>query len=116
MENIVKLAMINTHIHPLMNMIQDIHDKLEELNANEIFQYALGGLAFIQANYKDSNETEQKLYENIVYNSLHDAQILKNQIDIYMKQPLFQQNPTQYIYHTLKNKYHNLFELIKIGQ
>lgn len=116
MENIVKLAVITNSINPLIHLVQDIHDKLEPFEAHEVFQYALGGLAFIQANYKYSSDVEQKLYDSIVYNSLRDAKILKNQIDIYIKQHSFIQNPVLYVYNTLKNKYQNLYELIKIGQ
>jgi hypothetical protein len=118
MEKFVKFAVINNNIQQLMVLLQDIHEEFETLDnsSHEIFEYALGGLAYIQANFKDSDEKTQKVYELVVYNALHDVKVFKNLFEGYIKQPSFVKNPLRDIYNVIKTKYHNLYELVRIGQ
>jgi hypothetical protein len=115
-ENIVKIAVLSTHIKPLINLVETINEKTTDFGLDEIFDYLLGGLAYIQANYKNFDNTEQKLYDTLIYNSMHEANMLNHQIHIYIEQNVFKNNPTKYLYKTLKEKYHNLYELIKTGR
>jgi len=116
MENIIKLATIDADVKELMRLLQGIHDVLERYEANEIIQYALGGIAYIVANYKHFDETKQQLYDHIIYNALHDTRTLKSLLSTYFNVEQFKENPVKYMTETIKNKYHNLYQLVKIGE
>jgi len=115
-ESLVKLAVFNNYFNPLINLLENMNDTMQPYKTNEIFEYAIGGLAYIKANYKKFDSSEQKLYDTLIYNSMHEMNILKNQIHIYTEQPSFNNNPIKYLYKTLKDKYHNLYELVRIGK